>query len=149
MKGRLHVLVPDKPEPAPVLEEEVSMDTKRILIIDDSAMMLRSIKKMIESDYKVMLSTSGKQALHYLEEKELPDLIILDYEMPGMNGNATFETILQIDEIKRIPVIFLTGVSDRERVIKVLDKHPAGYTLKPPDKDKLIEQIDAVLKNHS
>ena len=66
-----------------------------------------------------------------------------------MNGNATFETILQIDEIKRIPVIFLTGVSDRERVIKVLDKHPAGYTLKPPDKDKLIEQIDAVLKNHS
>lgn len=123
-------------------------DRKYVLVIDDNATVLRSIKAMLEDKYEVALATNGEMGIQKAIDSH-PDVILLDYEMPGMNGNATFETILQIDEIKRIPVIFLTGVSDRERVIKVLDKHPAGYTLKPPDKDKLIEQIDAVLKNHS
>ena len=146
MKGRLHVLVPDKPEPAPVLEEEVSMDTKRILIIDDSAMMLRSIKKMIESDYKVMLSTSGKQALHYLEEKELPDLIILDYEMPEMNGAEVFTKIRENAAWDAVPVLFLTGVTDEEHIESIMAMGPEGYLLKPPSEKLLKEKIAELLQ---
>ena len=74
-----------------------------------------------------------------------PDIVLLDYEMPGMNGSSTFEMILQIDDIKDIPVVFLTSVSDAKRVKEVLEKHPAGYILKPPDKDVLIELIEGVL----
>ncbi|MDO4513443.1 MAG: response regulator [Lachnospiraceae bacterium] len=121
---------------------------KYVLVVDDNATVLRSIKAMLEDKYEIALATNGEMGIQKAIDS-LPDVILLDYEMPGMNGNATFETILQIDEIKRIPVIFLTGVSDRERVSKVLDKHPAGYTLKPPDKDKLIEQIETVLKKYS
>lgn len=121
---------------------------KYVLVVDDNATVLRSIKAMLEDKYDIALATNGEMGIQKAIDSH-PDVILLDYEMPGMNGNATFETILQIDEIKGIPVIFLTGVSDRERVSKVLDKHPAGYTLKPPDKDKLIEQIEAVLKKYS
>ncbi len=136
---------------APLKVEKKSENTGRrkyVLVVDDNAAVLRSIKAMLEERYEVALATNGEMGIQKAIDTQ-PDLILLDYEMPGMNGNATFETILQIDSIRMIPVIFLTGVSDRERVSQVLDKHPAGYTLKPPDKDKLIEQIESVLEKRN
>ncbi|MDD6039160.1 MAG: response regulator, partial [bacterium] len=117
---------------------------KLILLIDDNAAALRTFKGMLEEKYDTILATSGEMGIQKAIDVQ-PDLILLDYEMPGMNGNATFEMLLQIDSIKHIPVIFLTGVSDGKRVMEVIDKHPAGYMLKPPEKETLIEQIEAVL----
>lgn len=121
---------------------------KLILLIDDNAAALRTIKGMLEEKYDTILATSGEMGIQKAIDVQ-PDLILLDYEMPGMNGNATFEMLLQIDSIKHIPVIFLTGVSDGKRVMEVIDKHPAGYMLKPPEKETLIEQIEAVLNPQS
>lgn len=115
---------------------------KLILLVDDNAAALRSIKGMLEETYDIILATSGEMGIQKAIDMQ-PDLILLDYEMPGMNGNATFEMLLQIDSIKHIPVIFLTGVSDGKRVMEVIDKHPAGYMLKPPDKDQLIALIES------
>ncbi len=121
-------------------------ESKKILVVDDSSLVLRNIKEMLEPEYKVFLSTSGRQALKFIPQKK-PDLILLDYEMPGMDGKTTFEQIRKNDDIKDIPVIFLTGIADKEKAYAVLSIKPAGYILKPPVRERLIETIEKVLKS--
>ena len=61
--------------------------------------------------------------------KKRPDLILLDYEMPVCDGRQTLEMIRADEELKDIPVIFLTGVNDREHIESVLSLKPAGYSV--------------------
>lgn len=122
------------------------LDTKkRILIVDDSSVVLRNIKNLLDRKYDVFLSTSGEQALKMIPTKK-PDLILLDYEMPGMDGKKTFEAILENNDMKHIPVIFLTSVAKRQQIYDVVKSIPAGYILKPPNRDKLLDTIEDVFK---
>lgn len=122
---------------------DFSQERKKILVVDDSPLMLRNLKNILDETYKVFLATSGQQALKMIPQKE-PDLILLDYEMPGMDGRATFEAILEDDYAKDIPVVFLTSIADRKQIYAVLKSYPAGYILKPPDKDRLLSTIREV-----
>lgn len=126
-----------------VLEEEE--ETKRILIVDDSPVTLRSIKAMLDKTYHVAVATSGEQALKSIG-RERPDLILLDYDMPGWDGRETFEKIREDELVCDIPVIFLTGVADKDHIAAVLKLNPAGYFLKPPVREKLLAAIADVLK---
>lgn len=67
----------------------------------------------------------------YLEliPKKKPDLVLLDYEMPGMDGKMIFEAMLEDEYMSQIPVIFLTSISQKDRVYGVLKSVPAGYIL--------------------
>ncbi len=118
---------------------------KQLLLVDDSALMLRSMKTILEEDYKVFLATSGEQALKMLEQRQ-PDLILLDYDMPGMDGKRTFELLKENEKTKDIPVVFLTAVAEREQIYAVLPSRPSGYILKPPDRTKLVNTIEDVLR---
>lgn len=120
-------------------------DKKKIMIVDDSPVMLRSMKGILDRVYTVYLSTSGEQALHAIPEKE-PDLILLDYKMPEMDGIAVLEAMRADDRMKDIPVVFLTSVADRKTVDSILRLKPAGYILKPPDQEKVFETIENALK---
>ncbi|MGN0154280.1 MAG: response regulator [Lachnospiraceae bacterium] len=117
---------------------------KSIMVVDDSPLVLRNIKSMLEPQYKVFVSSSGEQALKFIPEKK-PDLILLDYEMPKMDGRLTFEKIKEMDGGREIPVVFLTGVADRGHIYAVLQLEPAGYILKPPAVDKLLGVIEEIL----
>ena len=90
------------------------------------------------------MATSGTQALTMIG-KEKPDMIFLDYEMPGCDGKRTLEMIREVDEIKDIPVVFLTGVSDKEYIEAVLELNPAGYLLKPAEASRILDTIEKVL----
>lgn len=125
-------------------QQENKKIKKSIMVVDDSSLVLRNIKAMLESQYHVFLSNSGEQALRFVSEKK-PDLILLDYEMPGLDGRQTFKKIREMEGGKDIPVVFLTGVTDREHIYAVLQLEPAGYILKPPSSDKIIEVIENVL----
>lgn len=125
-----------------VYEDE---EKKKIMIVDDSPVMLRSIKSILDRKYTVYLATSGKQALHAIPEKE-PDLLLLDYKMPEMDGITVLETMRANDGMKNIPVIFLTSAADRKTVDSILRLKPAGYILKPPDQNKVLETIENALK---
>ena len=74
-----------------------------------------------------------------------PDLVLLDYDMPGMDGKTTFEAMLEDEFAKDIPVIFLTNVAKRSQIYAVLKSYPAGYILKPPDRKILLRTIEDVL----
>lgn len=119
-------------------------DQKNILIVDDSPVTLRGIKAMLDKDYQIAVATSGEQALKTMKKKR-PDLVLLDYEMPGWDGRETLERIRQDEELSDIPVVFLTGVADKEHIAAVLKLNPAGYFLKPAERDKLMATIDQIL----
>ena len=117
---------------------------KKVLVVDDDGTSLRSIKAILESQYEVFLVNSGVKALASIEKYQ-PDLIVLDYEMPGCDGKHTLSLIRAEEEFKDIPVIFLTGISDQWHVKAVLELKPAGYLLKPPNPQILLDKIQSVL----
>lgn len=129
---------------APVVTDEKHKDREKIMIVDDSPLVLRKMKSMLEERYDISLAPSGEKALELIPEQH-PDLVLLDYEMPDMDGKAVFETMLQDDAMKTIPVIFLTSVSQREQVYGVLKFAPAGYILKPANEERLLDEIAKVL----
>ena len=117
---------------------------KTVMLVDDNAIVLRNIKALLQEKYDVMLAVSGPQALKMIEKRK-PDMILLDYEMPEMSGAETFERLKLMKEGKDIPVVFLTGVSDKDRIVEVLKLNPAGYVLKPPKQDKLLSVLEETL----
>lgn len=119
-------------------------DRKKVLVVDDNAAALRSIKGMLEEKYQVTLANSGMKAMTSIGKKH-PDLILLDYEMPVCDGRQTLEMIRADEELQSIPVIFLTGVNDRAHIEAVLKLRPAGYLLKPAVPEKLIAAIEKAL----
>lgn len=123
-----------------------SSGKKKILVVDDTPLMLRNLKKMLEKPYDVVLASSGKQALKVIPQEE-PDLVLLDYEMPEMNGREVFEAMLADEDMKYIPVVFLTSVSDRKAVFSILQSKPAGYILKPAEQEKLLSTVREVLRD--
>ena len=98
-------------------EEDKGMK-KRILVVDDSGAMLRSVKGWLEDKYQVILANSGTMAIKYLAIRK-PDLILLDYEMPICDGKQVLEMIRSEVEFSDIPVMFLTNKSDKESVMSV------------------------------
>lgn len=119
-------------------------DRKHILVVDDSPIMLKTLKENLREDYDIATAISGKVALKFLERRET-DLILLDYEMPEESGPAVLEKIRSNEKTKDIPVIFLTGVTDSGKIREALVLKPQGYLLKPIDHEKLIEAITRVI----
>ncbi len=114
---------------------------KKILIIDDDGTMLRMMKTWLSVKYHVYMASSGKIALTFLMQNQV-DLVLLDYEMPVMNGPEVLKEIRNTPALKDIPVIFLTAKDDKESVMKVISLKPVKYLLKSMPKDKLISSID-------
>lgn len=117
---------------------------KNILVVDDDKNVLKLLKSVLDGKYNVSTMLSGKMAEKFLEARDC-DLILLDYEMPVENGPEVYKKIKQMDKAKDIPVIFLTGVADREKIAEVLMLKPQGYLLKPIETEKLINTIDKLL----
>lgn len=118
--------------------------TKHILIIDDDPRMLRLIKEQLREKYNVATAVSGKIALNFLERKKT-DLILLDYEMPEENGVEVLRKLRANEQTKDIPVVFLTGMNDREMIQKILAMKPQGYLLKPIEISKLFQTIRQII----
>lgn len=117
---------------------------KKILLVDDNAIVLRTLNGFLTPAYEVYMATSGSKALKLIERNR-PDMIFLDYEMPECNGFETLRLIRAMDGGGSIPVVFLTGVKDKDHIMALLALKPEGYLLKPASKDKIIETIERVL----
>ncbi|MBR5360035.1 MAG: response regulator [Lachnospiraceae bacterium] len=118
---------------------------KHILVVDDDSSQLLHIKDQLREFYEVTLVSSGDSALKYLINHRV-DLILLDYLMPDMNGPVTLENIRMIPELEKIPVVFLTGVTEKDTVVKTLvELKPQGYIVKPSKKSELVAKIIDIL----
>lgn len=122
----------------------VQDDRPHVLVVDDNAIVLRNIKGILDTRYSVAVAASGLQAMTSIALK-LPDLILLDYAMPNMNGKQVMESLRSNEKYKDIPIIFLTGVDFKELVIEILSLKPAGYILKPVDSELLLNRIEQII----
>lgn len=104
-------------------------EKKRVLVVDDEAIMLRSVKVWLGDDFEVSLVNSGETAIDFLTKHPV-DLVLLDYRMPGMTGPDVLQALRQNELTRRIPVIFLSGKNDKESIMQVMSLKPNGYILK-------------------
>ena len=112
-----------------------------VLIVDDDVSYMSMIFDWLKDKYRVSMANSGMRAITHLA-KNHTDLILLDYEMPVTSGPQVLEMIRSEAETSDIPVMFLTGKSDKESIMKVLALKPADYLLKTIDRQGLREKID-------
>lgn len=135
----------DVKELAKHVDEQISLlnsvEKKKILVVDDSGAMLWNIKGWFEDKYQVILANSGAMAIKYLSLNR-PDLVLLDYEMPVIDGKVVLEMIRSEEDFAKIPVFFLTSKGDKESVMNVTKLKPEGYLLKTMAPAEIVKTID-------
>ncbi|QDD66043.1 diguanylate cyclase [Herbaspirillum seropedicae] len=102
----------------------------RILLCDDQPINIRLANALLKGDYEIFMATSGLQAIE-LSEKVTPDLILMDVNMPGLNGYDTCERLKQNTLTLSIPVIFLTGLKSEEDEVKAFEVGGVDFISKP------------------
>ena len=123
-----------------LLSTTCTPERRKILIVDDDVKLLKLISMYLKDDYDVSVARNGQIAMKYLENN-IPDLILLDYIMPEEDGPEVLSYIRNHPLCFATPVFFLTGVSDKESVRKVLELNVQGYILKPVAKKELLNRI--------
>ena len=113
---------------------------KSILVVDDDPNYLGLVREWLKDEYKVFLVNSGLQAIKWLGKTKV-DLILLDHEMPVTSGPQVLEMLRSDEETRTIPVMFLTGKSDKESVMAVVALKPEGYFLKSIQREELLEKL--------
>jgi len=129
------------------IEHRKNRDVRKVMVVDDSAVMLTLAKSWLEDKYDVTLANSGAMAIKYLS-LDRPDLILLDYEMPIVSGKTIFEMIRSEPDFSTIPVIFLTGQNDKKTIMEVLELKPDGYLLKSMEPGEIIKAVEEFFMKH-
>jgi DNA-binding response OmpR family regulator/DNA-binding CsgD family transcriptional regulator len=128
-------------EPAPGQNRDI------VLVVDDSPETLSFLTDAIEgSGSTVLVAVDGESALA-LSERVTPDLILLDAVMPGIGGFETCRRLKRIRHLAHIPVIFMTGLSDTEHIVKGLEAGGVDYLTKPIVVDELMARMRVHLAN--
>lgn len=112
--------------------------------MDDDPSFAGMVRAWIKDQYKVDIVTAGMKAITFLLKNPV-DIILLDYEMPVADGPQVLQMLRQDESTKDIPVVFLTGVSTREGVQRVMELKPDGYILKSTTREDLIAFINQKL----
>ena len=118
---------------------------KTILVVDDDEMNLKMARFLLEQKgYIVLTAVSGMECLTILRSKSV-DLILLDIEMPVMNGIKTLEKIRKQEKLINIPVMFLTADANEDTVIKAGMLSVAGYVKKPYMPREFLERVGRII----
>lgn len=121
------------------------MERKKILVVDDNTVNLATIEKGLGARYDIVPMISGKRAIKYLYCQRV-DLILLDVEMPEMDGVETLEEIRKLESSANVPVIFLTAKKDKTTVVEGVRLGIMDYITKPFEIDDVEERINYVFK---
>ena len=114
--------------------------TRTVLVIDDSDVDRTLVVRFLSRRYFVLTAASGKEGLD-IAFSQCPDLILLDYMMPEMNGPEVCHRLKGDPRTESIPVIFLTSMDTPSTVVDGLEEGAEAYLIKPISKHDLIEQV--------
>ncbi len=101
-----------------------------VLIVDDEKNNIAALTHILDGDYDVFIAKNGKDAVETANE-QLPDIILLDIIMPEMDGYEALAALKSSEKTSKIPVIFVTGLSEESDVEKGLDLGASDYITKP------------------
>ena len=126
----------------------MSVEQSTILVIEDE----KDIRELItfnlkNDDYNVITSINGEEGLEKLS-LHIPDLILLDIMLPGINGFQFCSLIRKKKKLKDIPVIIITALGDEKNIVKGLEKGADDYITKPFSNKVLLARIKNVLKRN-
>ncbi len=120
----------------------------KILIADDEANILKLIGGMLRKlGYIVIMASNGKDAYEKTVE-EKPNMVILDRQMPEMDGFEVYKMIRETESIKDTHVVFVTAKDDEKEMLEILRDGAADYITKPFNMNELSERIETILSKH-
>ena len=123
-------------------------DSKTILVVEDDMVDIMTIKrvvKQLEILNPLNFVHNGEKALHYLlNAASLPGLILLDLNMPKMNGIEFLAELRKIDSLKKIPVVILTTSKEQQDKYNTFDLSISGYMIKPVDFNQFKDMIKTI-----
>lgn len=120
------------------------MTIKKIMVVDDSPTERQFLTEMLgKSGYQVVAAESGEEAVAK-SKSEMPDLILMDVIMPGLNGFQATRTIARDEATKHIPIIICTTKNQETDRIWGLRQGAKDYVMKPVDQAELLSKIDAL-----
>ena len=127
--------------------------SKWIMVVDDDTTNLQMAGHILsKNNMRVTALKSGRSLIDYIDTKGVPDLILLDIKMPGMDGFETLEKLRELESAKginEIPVIFLTADEDANTETKGFEEGVADFIRKPFNPDVLLRRIDNVVSTHN
>ncbi|MFT7008246.1 MAG: response regulator RpfG family c-di-GMP phosphodiesterase [Colwellia sp.] len=117
----------------------------KVLVIDDDDMYREVVSSMLESDaLNVSTFNCGHAAIEYLQS-DTTDIILLDYNMPNINGLGVLRLLKASQELKEIPVVMLTGDSSKQIVVESIKAGAKGYIVKPSNRKILLDKINSIV----
>ncbi len=122
-------------------KKSTNEDKKHILVVDDYSVTLRSMKLMLQDKYRISIANSIETTKSSLE-REIPDLVLLDYDMPEYDGKAILKMIREDEKTKDLPVVFLSAIDDFDKITDVMELKPQGYILKSSSKQRILTEIE-------
>ena len=115
---------------------------KQALVVDDSRAMRTILAKfLVELGFEVHEAASGLEALVEIRRKPIPDLVLVDWNMPEMDGCEFLRRIRAEEQFADVPVMMVTTESEMDRVSIALDAGANEYLMKPFDKETLLEKL--------
>ena len=120
--------------------ETTDREKARILAIDDDKLILHLIEHMLKDRFQIFTATSGEEGLNYLKQTKM-ELVLLDVQMPVMDGFTTLKQIRQISGCEEVPVVFLTGSDDEDVESRCLSLGAVDFIRKPFPKDVLMLRV--------
>ncbi|MBC8181454.1 response regulator [candidate division KSB1 bacterium] len=117
----------------------------KILIVDDEPNLLRLLEYNLNEKFEVILKNDGAEALQWLHEGNIPNLVVTDVTMRAMDGSELLENIRKDPGLDKVPVIFLTAKSPCVDAIHTLIDAADDYIVKPFDIEELITSIENFL----
>ena len=116
-----------------------------VLVVDDSGLNLRVATNILKEYFEVICAKSGPAALEEIE-KQIPDLILLDYHMPVMDGFQFIEKLRSVEEYKDIPIIMLTADNDRDTEVRGFQAGVMDFIAKPFVNEIMVQRVARILE---
>jgi len=118
---------------------------RKILVIDDDSKYLKLVKDLLEvAGFKVILSEDAETGIAAAKE-QLPDLILMDYQLPGLDGLQASKILKKDEATKNIPLVFITAsVTEEEKKLFIAEEYP--MITKPINTRTFVETIEKFLK---
>ena len=116
----------------------------RVLVVDDSKAIRVVLKKMLaEGGFSdVAEASNGREALDVIEAGPQPEVILVDWNMPEMNGLELIRAVRSVPEHRRVPIVMVTTETEASQVVKALAAGASEYVMKPFTKDVIMDKLE-------
>lgn len=130
------------------MQENTLKAIKTILIIEDDPYNRELEKALFERDGYTVFEAEDAESGVAIAEDKVPDLVVLDYQLPRIGGLQALENLKHNQRTRRIPCIFVTASAGEEQIEKLKLSAACGYIAKPVDTRTFVEQVMTIVKKH-